>query len=158
MFQLIFFLFLGLMDHSLDVKSSAFENNGFIPAKYTCIGSNINPDISVGKIPDKVKSLVLIIDDPDAQPGTFDHWVMWNIPPRETIKENSAPGRQGLNGKRENAYTGPCPPSGTHHYHFKIYALDSKLDLSDNTDKKALERAMEGHILATGELVGLYKK
>jgi Raf kinase inhibitor-like YbhB/YbcL family protein len=157
MLYLVFFLLHFFMEHSLTVKSPAFENNGFIPARYTCSGQNINPEINITGIPEKAKTLALIMDDPDA-PGTFDHWVMWNMSVKGAIKENSAPGREGLNGKKENKYTGPCPPSGVHHYHFKAYALDIRLELKDNTDKSGLERAMQGHILATGELIGLYKK
>ena len=98
------------------------------------------------------------MDDPDAPSGTFDHWIMWNIPPIDKIEENSAPGIQGINSKNQNKYYGPCPPSGTHHYHFRIYALDTKLDIPEKSDKKALLKALEGHIIATGELIGVYKK
>jgi Raf kinase inhibitor-like YbhB/YbcL family protein len=129
-----------------------------IPAKYTCSGSNINPELTIKDIPSEAKSLALIVEDPDAPNGTFDHWIMWNIPVKEKIEENSVPGTQGKNGKNENKYMGPCPPSGTHHYHFGIYALGSKLDLPAGTDKKGLLKAMEGNILGKGELVGLYKK
>ena len=143
---------------SLTIKSSAFAPNELIPVKYTCDGSGINPPLTVKDIPKDAKSLALIMDDPDATNGTFDHWIMWNIPLKETMEENNAPGTQGKNGKHENKYTGPCPPSGTHHYHFKIYALDTKLDLPVNTDKKALLEAMNSHIIGVGELVGLYKR
>lgn len=143
---------------TLIIESPAFTDNGFIPAKYTCEGLNINPALTIRDIPDEAKSLALIMDDPDAPNGTFDHWVMWNIPPAEGIEENSAPGKQGKNGKKENKYTGPCPPSGIHHYHFKIYALNTKLNLKDNTDKNALKKAMEGHIIGVGKLVGKYQK
>jgi len=149
---------MAVLNTPLTVKSPAFANNGMIPAKYTCSGANINPAISVGDIPTGALSLALIVDDPDAPKGTVDHWVMWNIPISGSISEDSAPGVQGLNTKNENKYMGPCPPSGTHHYHFKVYALDTKLDLPDTTDKAALMKAMDSHILASGELVGLYKK
>ena len=142
----------------LTVKSSAFNHNDFIPAKYTCDGANISPDMTIGNIPQSAQTLALIMDDPDAPKGTFDHWIMWNIPVTTTIAENSAPGLQGQNGKKENKYTGPCPPSGIHHYHFKIYALDVRLGLGAGADKKALMDAMKGHILAQGEMVGLYKR
>ena len=107
---------------TLTVSSPAFSNNGFIPSKYTCDGSNINPELIIRDIPQDTRSLALIIDDPDAPKGTFDHWVMWNIPVKDKIDENSTPGAEGKNGKNENKYMGPCPPSGTHHYHFKVYA------------------------------------
>jgi Raf kinase inhibitor-like YbhB/YbcL family protein len=147
-----------VINKTLSVKSPAFSNNDFIPSNYSCEGSNINPELTISEIPKDARSLALIMDDPDAPKGTFDHWVMWNIPVTEKISENSVPGAQGKNGKNENKYTGPCPPSGTHHYHFKIYALDTKLDLPISTDKKALLKAMEGHIIGSGELIGLYKK
>lgn len=129
-----------------------------IPVKYTCSGENINPEISISGIPAETKSLALIMDDPDAPSGDFVHWVMWNILTDGKISENSAPGVQGVNDFGENKYGGPCPPSGTHHYHFKIYALDTKLELPAETDKQGLLKAMEGHVLASGELVGLFKK
>ncbi len=140
------------------IKSPAFEDNEFIPSQYTCDGANINPELSFADVPEKTVTMALIMDDPDAPNGTFDHWLMWNIPVTNKIEENSALGVQGKNGRLENKYTGPCPPSGTHHYHFKIYALDKKLDLSPDADKTKLLAAMEGHILSTGELTGLYKK
>jgi Raf kinase inhibitor-like YbhB/YbcL family protein len=142
----------------LVVESPAFANNEMIPAKYTCPGSNINPAIAITDIPGGTKSLALIVDDPDAPNGTFDHWIMWNIPVTAVIDENSAPGIQGKNGKGENKYMGPCPPSGTHHYNFKVYALDIKLDLPAGTDKNALLKAMDKHTLASGGLIGLFKK
>ena len=123
-------------------------------------GSNINPDLKIDDIPANAKSLAIIVDDPDAPNGTFSHWVMWDIPVRNNIiVENSAPGIQGRNGMRENKYFGPCPPSGIHHYHFRVYALDTKLgSLSINTDRKGLLNAMEGHIISSGDLVGLYER
>jgi len=147
-----------VLNKPLIVESPAFANNELIPAKYTCVGSNINPTLVITDIPYGTKSLALIVDDPDAPHGTFDHWVMWNIPAVGVIDENSAPGIQGKNGKGENKYMGPCPPSGTHHYHFKVYALDIKLKLPAGADKNALLKAMDKHILASGELIGLFKK
>ncbi len=147
-----------VLNTSLIVKSPAFSNNDFIPSKYTCEGLNINPALTLKKIPEHTKSLAIIMDDPDAPAGTFVHWVMWNIPPTEKIEENKTPGVVGVNGKNENKYAGPCPPNGTHHYHFKIYALDTNLDIPINSDKKALVKAMDGHIMDSGELIGVYKK
>lgn len=147
-----------IANKTLTVKSPAFANNDFIPSKYTCTGSNINPELIIKDLPDEAKSLALIVEDPDASSGTFDHWVMWNIPVKDKIEENSTPGAQGKNGKNENKYTGPCPSTGTHHYHFKVYALDTKLDLPINTDKNDLLKTMKSHILASGELIGLFKK
>jgi Raf kinase inhibitor-like YbhB/YbcL family protein len=143
----------------LVVKSSAFKDTEFILSKYTCDGVNINPDISIDEIPENTKSLAIIVDDPDAPNGTFCHWLMWDISPKSSIKEDSSPGTQGRNSFGENKYNGPCPPSGRHHYHFKVYALDTKLgSLPPSTDKKGLEKAMKGHIMAWGELIGLYKR
>jgi len=99
------------------------------------------------------------MDDPDAPRGTFDHWVVWNIPASTSkIDENSVPGIEGLNGSWQPGYAGPCPPSGTHRYFFKVYALDSELRLSKNSKKNDVEKAMQGHILAKAELIGLYSR
>jgi Raf kinase inhibitor-like YbhB/YbcL family protein len=143
----------------LIIKSAAFEANKEIPKKYSCHGEGINPPITIEKTPKETKSLALVIDDPDAPSGTFDHWVVWNIAPSmSTIAEDSVPGTEGLNGIRQRGYTGPCPPSGTHHYFFKAYALDIELSLGGNSAKKDLEKAMQGHILAQGQLIGLFSK
>jgi len=142
----------------LAITSPAFENNGFIPSKYTCDGDNINPALKIAGVPEGTQSLTLIVDDPDAPMGTWDHWIVWNIPPTERIEENSVPGTEGLNDSRKHSYGGPCPPSGAHRYFFKVYALDTKLVLHPNSRKKDVEKAMEGHILAKGEIVGLYKR
>lgn len=144
---------------TLTIESPAFADNGYIPTRYSCNGANVNPALVIKDLPENTESITLIMDDPDAPGGTYDHWIMWNIPKIEKIEENSMPGIQGKNSERENAYTGPCPPPGApHHYHFKFYALDKKLDLSQNTSKKALLKAMEGHTIAFGELVGLFKR
>ena len=143
----------------LIVKSPAFENNKSIPKKYSCDGDEVNPALTVEGIPAAAKTLALVIDDPDAPRGTFDHWVVYNIPPTTKIGENSVPGTEGVNSASQHGYIGMCPPSGTHRYFFKVYALDIKLDLKpENTHKKDLEKAMQGHILAKGELMGLYNR
>lgn len=147
-----------VVDKILKVESKAFSNNAPIPPKHTCLGSNINPELTIDGIPEGTKSLALIMDDSDAPNGIFDHWVMWNIPIKDRIEENSAPGIQGKNGENKNNYTGPCPSSGTHHYYFRIYALDIKLDLPASTDKNELLKAIDGHILGLGELIGTFKK
>lgn len=146
------------MTKPLVLKSPAFGKNDLIPSKYTRDGAGINPELIIDDVPSDARSLALILDDPDAPSGTFDHWIMWNIPVSGKIAENSAPGVQGRNSKNENKYYGPCPPHGMHHYSFKVYALDQKLDLPLDTDKRDLLNAMKGHILAQGELIGLYKK
>jgi Raf kinase inhibitor-like YbhB/YbcL family protein len=143
----------------LTIKSPAFEANGQILKRYTCDEDNINPPLTIEGTPKETRSLALIIDDPDAPNGTFNHWVVWNIPPSKTqIAEHSVPGTEGLNGAKEPGYTGPCPPSGTHRYFFKVYALDTQLNLGSKTTKHDLEKAMENHILAKGEMVALYKR
>jgi len=142
----------------LTITSSVFENKGFIPARYTCDGEDVNPPLSIDGVPVRTESLVLIVDDPDAPMGTWDHWVVWNIPSVTKIEENSVPGTEGLNDFRKLSYGGPCPPSGTHRYYFKVYALDKKLDLPSNSRKRDVEKAMEGHILAKGEIMGLYAR
>jgi hypothetical protein len=142
----------------LIITSPAFENNSFIPSKYTCDGANVNPALKIEGMPEGTQSLTLIVDDPDAPMGTWDHWIVWGIPPTDRIEENSVLGTEGLNDFRKHSYGGPCPPSGTHRYFFKVYALDTKLVLHPNSRKKDVEKAMEGHVLAKGEIIGLYKR
>lgn len=147
-------------DMGLKLTSPAFENNGNIPSIYTCQGQDINPELNIKGIPEQAKSLVLIIDDPDAPMGTWDHWVMWNMPVISKIDENSVPSGaiQGKNSWAKNGYGGPCPPSATHSYAFKLYALDTTLNLDSNSDKKDAEKAMQGHILDQTKLIGKYSK
>jgi len=142
----------------LQLSSPAFKNNHFIPQKYSCQGQNISPALEIRKIPDGTKTLAVILFDPDASSGGFVHWVLWNLPPSAKIEEQTPAGSKGNNGSGEVGYTGPCPPSGTHHYQFTVYALDTKLDLPETSGKKELEAAMQGHILAQGTITGLYKK
>jgi Raf kinase inhibitor-like YbhB/YbcL family protein len=143
----------------LSVESAAFENNKLIPAKYTCDGDDVNPPLTIEGVPEGTKTLALIVDDPDAPMGTWDHWIVWNIPATTSkIAENTVPGTEGMNDFRKRSYGGPCPPSGTHRYFFKVYALDVKLDLSPTSRKRDVEKAMQGHVLAKGELVGLYRR
>lgn len=144
----------------LAIQSPAFVHEMPIPKKYTCQGEDINPPLNIEGIPKGTKSLVLIMDDPDAPHGTWDHWIVWNLPPQEEIPENSVPGGavQGKNSWGRNDYGGPCPPSGTHRYYFKLYALDDKLNLPRSAAKKDVEAAMSGHILSQAVLMGTYKK
>jgi len=142
----------------LKVTSTAFENEGMIPVKYTCDGINVNPSLDIENIPGEAKCLVLIVDDPDAPIGTWVHWLVWNIPITHHIKENQVHGIQGINDFQLNQYNGPCPPSGTHRYFFKVYALDDILNLPVHTKKPELEKAMSEHIIAFGELIGLYSR
>lgn len=145
-------------DMTMKITSPSFKHNGNMPYKFTCDGQDINPSLAIENIPTGTKSLALIVDDPDAPMKVWVHWVVYDIPPIETIAENSIPGKQGANDSNPSNYGGPCPPSGTHRYFFKLYALDAVLGLPEGIDKKALEKAMEGHILARAELIGLYKR
>ena len=144
--------------NAMELTSPEFENNSFIPKKFTCRGENVNPELGIKNIPEDSKRLVLIVEDPDAPSGNWAHWVMFNIPVASRIVENSAPGTQGVNDFGKNRYDGPCPPLGTHRYIFKIYALDTEFDLQEGADKQTLENSMQGHVLARAELTGLFKK
>ena len=144
---------------SISVTTPAFQAGGDVAAKFTCNGANVNPELKINGVPNEAKSLVLIVDDPDAPRGLFTHWIAWNIDPKATdIGENSAPagGIQGTNDFGKRNYGGPCPPSGTHRYFFKIYALDTKLDLKPSARRAELDAAMRGHTLAQGELMARY--
>ncbi len=145
----------------LTISSPAFGRNGNIPAKHTCDGQDVNPSLTIRNVPPGAKSLALIVDDPDAPAGTWVHWVLWNVAPDTSeIKEDSVPKGtiQGINDFRKHAYGGPCPPSGTHRYFFKLYALDALLNLGPNSRKAELEKAMQGHIISQAEIIGLYKR
>lgn len=147
--------------NAMTITSPAFEDNGDIPARYTCDGKDINPPLKFGNIPAGARSLALIVDDPDAPGGIWVHWVVWNIDPGTVeIGENTVPkgSVQGVNDFEKRDYGGPCPPSGTHRYFFKLYALDTLLNFSSDAGKAGLEKAMEGHILAKAQIVGLYKR
>jgi len=142
----------------LGISSTAFEDNTAIPSRYTCEDVNVNPPLKIEHIPEEAKSLAIIVEDPDAPSGTWIHWVMWNIPIRHEIKENEAPGVQGLNDFNLHQYGGPCPPSGKHRYYFKVYALNDILELPAHTNASQLEKAMSEHIISFGQLMGLYEK
>ena len=143
---------------SLKITSDAFEHGEMIPSRYTCDGANVNPPLKIFGIPEKTKSFAVIVDDPDAPSGTWVHWVVWDIPVSEIIIEHSVPGSEGMNDFGKHHYGGPCPPSGTHRYFFKVYALDAELDLDSSSTKADLENVMKPHVLAKGELMGKYKK
>jgi Raf kinase inhibitor-like YbhB/YbcL family protein len=145
-------------NHLRSPTSTAFREGEPIPAKYTCEGRDINPPLDIGDIPEKAKSLALIVDDPDAPRKTWVHWLVWNIPITHHLKEDTVPGEQGWNSFKRFSYGGPCPPSGTHRYFFKVYALDTLLKLTSQTSQKELEQAMNEHILAFGELMGVYAR
>lgn len=154
-------LFLGINAGgglAMELSSPEFEQNTFIPVEFSCQGLGVNPPLSIEGIPKEAKSLTLIVDDPDAPGGNFVHWVVYNIPITNRIEKNSIPGIQGINSLGKADYASPCPPTGVHRYFFKIYALDSKLNLGEGVSKVGLEKAMTGHILDKAELIGLYKK
>jgi Raf kinase inhibitor-like YbhB/YbcL family protein len=142
----------------LVITSPAFKNEGLIPEKYTCDGEEINPPLKIERIPGEAKSLAIIVEDPDAPKGTYDHWIVWNMPPKGLVKENSIPGIGGHNSAGKTGYHGPCPPSGSHRYYFHVFALDIELDLKAGADKKTLQQAMEPHIIAKGSLMGRYER
>ena len=143
---------------SLTLTSPAFAHNQAIPRKYTCQGDDVNPALNISGLPAGTQSLALIVDDPDAPGGNWDHWLVYNIPPSEAIAKNGVPGVQLRNDFRRREYGGPCPPSGTHRYFFKLFALDTQLTLVASATKNDLLKSMDGHILAQTELIGLYKK
>ncbi len=150
---------------NISISTEAFRAGETVPAEYTCDGRNVSPELSWGTVPSGAKSIALIMDDPDAPRGTFVHWVLYNIPadtgklaggvPRtETLGDGSS---QGMTDFGRPGYGGPCPPPGKpHRYYFKIYALDTKLNLPPGATKADVERAMKGHVLAQGELMGKY--
>ena len=145
----------------MKIESGAFKNGERIPTQYTCDGVDINPPLSISDVPTGAKSLALIMDDPDAsRGGTWDHWLIWNIPPdtREIKEGITPPGAiTGSNSWPKTSYGGPCPPA-EHRYFFRLYALDTLLDLPAGSAKDSLLKAVEGHILAQAELMGKYSR
>jgi hypothetical protein len=142
------------------LESSAFKNNEMMASKYACDGAGLNPPLTFKNIPAETKSLAITLEDPDTSIGTFDHWVKWNISSSTTEIEEGIP-PIGISGKGSSGdldYIPPCPPTGTHHYIFTIYALDQTLNLAEGSNKKDLLQAMEGHIIDKGQLIGLYEK
>lgn len=152
----------------MTITSSVFNHNEYIPSKYTCEGENHNPPLTFSKVPENAQSLALIVEDPDAPSKTFTHWLIYNIPPASNaaspatlqIHENQVPraSMQGMTDFGKVGYGGPCPPVGTHRYFFKLFALDSMLDVPQEATKQEVEEAMKGHVLDFAELIGLYEK
>lgn len=142
----------------MKLSSPDFEHNGKIPAKFTCDGADINPALVIEDIPEQAAALALIVNDPDAPAGDWTHWVVYDIPVGSRIEQNSVPGKQGMNDFKKTDYGGPCPPSGTHRYFFKAYALDSELGLEQGKSRAEVEQAMTDHVLDSAELIGLYSR
>jgi len=145
------------------IESPAFVYEQQIPTQYTCDGADLSPPLKFIEVPSVAESLVLIVEDPDAPHGTFDHWIVWNISPQ--IKNISvgaselSQSNQGVNGFKQIGYNGPCPPPGKpHRYFFKLFALDKLLNVHQGSSKKEVEKAMEGHILEKAELIGTYRR
>jgi Raf kinase inhibitor-like YbhB/YbcL family protein len=149
-----------------ELTSTAFTQGEPIPVKYTCDGEDVSPPLEWGDPPHGTHSFALINDDPDAPVGTWDHWILYNLPDEARTLPEAVPSdaelpdgsRHGQNSWRRLGYGGPCPPSGTHRYFFKLYALDTTLDLASGANKKQLLQAMEGHILGQAELIGVYTR
>ncbi|MBD1908669.1 YbhB/YbcL family Raf kinase inhibitor-like protein [Funiculus sociatus GB2-A5] len=150
----------------MKLKSTAFSADGLIPSKYTCDGADISPPLSWTIPPAGTESLALIVDDPDAPGGIFVHWVLYDLPPEILQLPEAVPteanvkygGSQGKNDFGNLGYGGPCPPSGTHRYFLRLYALNRVLDLASGVTKSQLEAAMDGHILAAAKLIGRYSR
>jgi Raf kinase inhibitor-like YbhB/YbcL family protein len=141
------------------LSSAAFEHEGSIPRRYTCVGDDVSPALALHDIPAEAVSLALIMDDPDAPAGTWVHWVAYDIPLTPAIPEAVASlGTPGVNSWGTTGYRGPCPPSGTHRYYVTVYALDTHLDLEAGADKSAVRAAMAGHALAEASLVGRFTR
>jgi Raf kinase inhibitor-like YbhB/YbcL family protein len=148
---------------SISVSSQAFSSGGAIPGRFTCSGADVSPPLSWAAVPDGAKSLALTVIDPDAPGRAFVHWVIFNLPPATSdLSEGATPPGGGVQGRNDfgtYGYRGPCPPPGqTHHYQFKVYALDSVTSLPEGASNSALQNVIKGHILAAGEIVGTFKR
>ncbi len=146
---------------TMNLSSPAFSNEGDLPKKYACDGEKMSPPLAVGDVPMGAKSLALVVEDPDAPSGMFTHWTVWNINPAITeIGENSVPsaGIEGKTSANSVGYVSPCPPSGTHRYYFRMYAINNSLDLARGASVDDLKRAMKGRVLDSAELMARYAK
>ncbi len=141
----------------MELTSPAFTHEGMIPDRYTCDGADVSPELGIEGVPEGTVSLVLVMDDPDAPGGTWDHWVVFDIPVTASVPEDvGATGTGGLNSWQRTGYGGPCPPSGTHRYFFTVLALDAELDLAEGATKVEVMAAAEGHVLDEAVLMGTY--
>lgn len=142
----------------LNISSPDFEHEGEIPSKFTCDGADINPALEIDGIPSGTKSIAVMMEDPDSRSSAMNYWVLWNLKPTGVIEAGTTAGVKGTNSIGKTSYLGPCPNGGTHRYIFKVYALDEMLDLPEDSDKWAVQEAMKNHILASGEMMGWYRK
>ena len=148
-------------EHAMKLTSPDFSDGGNIPERFTCEGKDVSPTLTIDGVPKEAKSLVFIVDDPDAPGGNFTHWLMWNVVADLTeIAANRLPSHavQGVNDFGKSKYSGPCPPPGMHRYYFKLYALDTTLDLPPTSKRKAVDSAIKGHIIAEATLMGRYAR
>lgn len=143
---------------AMKLSSPAFADGKPIPPAHTCDGANSIPPLDISDVPASAKSLALVMDDPDAPMGTWDHWLVWNIPATTRKITGQPEGVPGKNSWGRTDYGGPCPPSGVHRYFFRLYALDTMLDLPAGSDKASLRQAMKGHIVAEATLMGTYQR
>lgn len=147
--------------HSMTISSSAFQNNKVIPSRFTCDGADVNPPLTFSEIPKETKSLLLIVDDPDATSGTWHHYTIYNMDPSMGgVEENAKPksGQEGITSFGKVGYGGPCPPSGVHNYVFTLYALDIMLDLPANATYNEIKSSMDVHVIDTAQIVGRYSR
>lgn len=143
----------------MELTSPAFEHEAAIPVRYTCDGDNVSPELRISAVPEDAVALALIMDDPDAPVGTWDHWVAYDLARTETIPEDVGDlGTAGLNSWKQTGYGGPCPPSGTHRYFFRVVALDAPLGLAAGADKSEVLAASDGHVLAEAILMGTFAR
>lgn len=164
MTKIVFFILCSLTVNSFafTLSSPAFTPNTNIPTQYTCEGANISPPLSWQGAPENTQSFVLILEDPTAPAGTWTHWVLYNIPANLQQLAEATPipagSSMGMNSWGNPSYEGPCPPSGQHRYYFKLYALDTQIDVKDHIDTTTLVSTIKPHIIGTAELLGLYSK
>lgn len=148
---------------TLTLRSPAFTHGGPIPGRYTCDSDNVSPALSFDQVPRDAETLALVMDDPDAPSGAFTHWTWWNLPVSVAALADDAHMREkgaieGTNSFGDIGYGGPCPPTGTHRYNLRLYALDTTLDLAEGASRKDLDAAIQGHVVAQAELLGTYAR
>ncbi len=152
-------IFITKKGFSMEINTPAFKSNTRMPTKFTCQGENVSPGIEIFGTPEEAKSLVLIVDDPDTPRGLWNHWAVYNISPdTQIINEGSVPGIECITSSQEKNWSGPCPPSGTHRYIFKIYALDTTLNLNKDSTYTDLRARIQDHIIDQAQTIGIYKK